>query len=80
MAKESFLSRLKGNKRTFAVHSAANPYVAVAAMAVQLNRNRERGRFFRSSEALMPPAPRNDPPSDLPESKTNELIADFKKD
>jgi hypothetical protein len=80
MAKESVLSKLKGYKRTFVVHSEANPYAAVAAMAIQMGRNSERGRFFRFSEALIPPAPRTDTPADPPESKQNELIANFTND
>ena len=80
MPKESILSRLKGNKRTLAVYSETNPYAAVAAMAVQTNRNSKRGVFFRFSEALIPSALQNGAPVGPPKSTADSLIADFTSD
>lgn len=80
MAKGPIPSRLKGYKRTYTVHSETNPYAAVAAMAILMNRIRERGRFFRFSEALIPSAPRNDAPENPPASAPNDLMVDFTSD
>jgi hypothetical protein len=80
MSKGSDLSGLKGYRRTFAVHSNSGANAAVAAMAVLLGRNQERGPFFRFSEALNPPEDLGTASTDATESTTSDLIADFKSD
>jgi len=47
------LSKLKGNRATFMVHSR-NQFAAVAAAASFLGRGREAGRYFQFSEDLVP--------------------------
>jgi hypothetical protein len=47
---------------------------------VLLGRNRERGPFFRFSEALNPPEAPDKLPTDTAESNESDLIADFTRD
>lgn len=77
MTRNDLAARLKGNKRTFVVHSKSGPYAAVAAMSSALGRSRESGPFFRFSTELLPPAP----PSSVPGgSMAEDLRVDFKGD
>jgi hypothetical protein len=77
MTTDDLAARLKGNKRTFVVHSKSGPYAAVAAMSKTLGRSREFGPFFRFSTELLPPAA----PTNFPGGSTDgELRVDFKGD
>jgi hypothetical protein len=46
MSNSSLLGKLKGNTRTFVVHSKANPYAAAAAMGKAMARNDRIGAYF----------------------------------
>jgi hypothetical protein len=54
MSEHELLHRLKGYSTTYVVHSNANPYAAVAAMAVALSRSQEAGPYFQLSETFIP--------------------------
>jgi hypothetical protein len=54
MRVHELLYKLKGYSTTYVVHSNANPYAAVAAMAVTLGRSREAGPYFQLSKTLIP--------------------------
>jgi hypothetical protein len=54
MSEHELLHKLKGYSTTYVVHSNANPYAAVAAMAVTLGRSQEAGPYFQLSETFIP--------------------------
>lgn len=54
MSEHELLRKLKGYSNTYVVHSNANPYAAVAAMAVTLDRSHEAGPYFQLSESFIP--------------------------
>lgn len=47
---EEFLTKIKGFKRTFVIHSNANPDAAAAAMGMMAARSQEAGAYFRLSD------------------------------
>jgi hypothetical protein len=51
---EEFLSKIKGSKSTFVIHSNANPYAAAAVMGNIAARSQEAGSYFRLSDNFIP--------------------------
>ncbi|RXK84983.1 hypothetical protein EST62_07955 [Chlorobaculum sp. 24CR] len=51
---EEFLSKIKGFKRTFVIHSNANPYASAAVMGNIAARSQEEGFYFRFSDNFIP--------------------------
>lgn len=72
---KDLLSKLKGSRATFVVHSN-DRFAAVAAMAAMLGRGREVGSYFQFSEELIPTIPA----SGAYDSASVHLAADFKAD
>ena len=54
MSEHELLRKLNGYSTTYVVHSNANPYAAVAAMAVTLGQCQEAGPYFQLSETFIP--------------------------
>jgi hypothetical protein len=51
---EEFLSKVKGFKGVFVIHSNANPYAAAAVMGMMAARSQEAGPYFRLSDNFIP--------------------------
>jgi len=72
---KDLLSKLKGNRATFVVHSN-HPFAAVAAMGAMMGQAQEAGSYFQFSEELIPTAQT----SCVSHSISGQLAADFKAD
>ena len=51
---EEFLAKVKGFKRTFVIHSNANPYATAAVMGMMAARSQEAGPYFCLSDNFIP--------------------------
>jgi hypothetical protein len=77
---DEFLSKVKGFKGVFVVHSNANPSAAAAAMGAMLARSKAAGAYFRVSDNFVPMIE-----ADLAEESNsamdgNQIEVDFKTD
>ncbi|HWA95099.1 MAG TPA: hypothetical protein VG844_10910 [Terracidiphilus sp.] len=72
---KDLLSKLKGNRATFVVHSN-HPFGAVAAAGAMMGQAQEVRSYFEYSDALVPTVQTSD---DFP-SAAGQLAADFKSD
>jgi hypothetical protein len=72
---KDLLSKLKGNRATFVVHSN-HPFAAVAAMGAMMGRAQEAGSYFEFSDTLIPTVQ----VSGDSDSISGQLVADFKAD
>ncbi|NHQ60205.1 hypothetical protein G9409_06295 [Chlorobium sp. BLA1] len=77
---EKFLSKIKGFKRTFVIHSNANPYASAALAGNIAARSQEEGLYFRFSDNFIPMV--NDVASEEFDANAapDQIDADFKND
>lgn len=76
MSKSALLAKLKGNKRTFVVHSNTSPYAAAAAMGA-MARSQALGPYFHLSAKPIPGVPDEAVTHTVCESASNDLRVDF---
>jgi len=80
MSKNTLLSKLRGNTRTFVVHSSTSPYAAAAAMGAAAGRSGEFGPYFHFSTKLTPTIQRDSAADAIRELPLSNLKADFQGD
>jgi len=72
---KDLLSKLKGNRATFVVHSN-HPFAAVAAAGAMMGRAQEAGSYFEFSDALIPTVKLSGDSGSI----SGQLVADFTAD
>jgi hypothetical protein len=80
MSKKALLGKLKGNRRTFVVHSNTNPYAAVAAMGAAVGRSQALCPYFHFSKKLIPAAEPGDAADAVWALALSNLKVDFMGD
>jgi hypothetical protein len=77
---KDFLSKVKGNRATFVVHSNTSRYAAVAAMGAMMGRSQEAGAYFQFSDDFIPAIQAEDTAETKCEPESHTLKVDFKSD